>query len=68
MEKKLKQLESGDIVSVSGFYISNHLECKGADLWARRESRLPVCGHCGKSATFTLQKKMEHISEDADFR
>jgi hypothetical protein len=68
MEKKLEQLESGDTVKVSGFYVSNHLECKDADLWVRSEHQLPVCMHCGKSATFTLQKKMKHISEDPDFR
>jgi len=68
MEKKLEQLESGDTSKVSGFYVSNHLECKDADLWLRRDRQLPVCVHCGKSATFTLQRKMEHISEDPDFQ
>lgn len=68
MEKKLEQLESGDAVKVSGFYVSNHLQCKSTDIWVRREHQLPVCVSCGKSATFILKKQMEHISEDPDFR
>jgi hypothetical protein len=64
----LQQLESGDVAKVSGFYISNHAACKAADIWIRRQSQLPVCATCGKSATFSLRREIEHISEDPDFR
>jgi hypothetical protein len=64
---KLQQLESGDVAKVSGFYVSNHPACE-ADIWIRRESQLPVCATCGKSATFRLRTKIEHISEDPDFK
>jgi len=68
MGRKLEQLESGDTVTVSGFYLSNHRECEAANVWIRSHGRLPVCPRCGKSATFRLQKEIEHISEDADFK
>jgi hypothetical protein len=64
----LKQLESGDVAKVSGFYVSNHPACGAADIWIRRESQLPVCVSCGKSATFRLRREIEHISEDPDFK
>jgi hypothetical protein len=64
----LQQLESGDVAKVSGFYISNHAACKAADIWIRRQSQLPVCATCGKSATFSLRREIEHISEDPDFK
>jgi len=65
---RLQQLESGDVAKVSGFYVSNHPACDAADIWIRRESQLPVCGSCGKSATFRLRREIEHISEDPDFK
>lgn len=64
----LQQLESGDVAKLSGFYVSNHSECKAADIWIRRGSQLPVCATCGKSATFRLRREIEHISEDPDFK
>jgi hypothetical protein len=65
---KLQQLESGDVAKVSGFYISNHSACEAGDIWIRRQSQLPVCVSCGKSATFRLRREIEHISEDPDFK
>jgi hypothetical protein len=65
---KLQQLESGDVAKISGFYVSNHPACEAADIWIRRDSQLPVCATCGKSATFRLRRKIEHISEDPDFK
>ena len=68
IKRKLEQLESGDTARVSGFYVSDHPACEVADVWVRRESRLPVCVSCGKSATFRLRREVEHISEDPDFK
>ncbi len=65
--EKLEQLESGDKVTVSGIYTSNHSECSSHDVWLQRDQELPVCAQCGKSATYRLRKQINHISEDPDF-
>jgi hypothetical protein len=67
MGNKLEQLESGDTVRVSGFYVSNHRECRNSDVWVRRNHQLPVCSQCGKSSTFRLQFELKHVGEDPDF-
>lgn len=64
----MEQLESGDQAKISGFYVSNHQECRAENLWVRRDGLLPVCAQCGMSATFRLRKEMEHISDDPDFK
>ncbi len=65
--ERLEQLESGDKVTVSGIYTSNHSECNAPDVWLHRDQQLPVCAQCGKSATYRLRKVIHHISEDPDF-
>jgi hypothetical protein len=68
MAQSHEYLESGDTAPVSGLYTSNHKECTSDAVWVQRDRKLPRCMDCGKSVRFTLLKKLQHISEDVDFR
>lgn len=68
MAQSHEYLESGDKARVSGLYTSNHKECTRDAVWVQRDRKLPGCMGCGKSVRFTLLKKLQHISEDVDFR
>jgi len=63
-----ERMNSGDTARVSGLYGSNHKQCSRASFWVQRDQKLPDCIDCGKSVRFTLLKRLQHISEDADFR
>lgn len=61
-------LESGRITPVSGVYRCEHSGCTDKVIWIRRGEILPACPHCGKKASFSLEEKVQHISEDPDFK
>jgi hypothetical protein len=71
-EKTIKSfvlaLESGRITPVSGVYRCEHNGCSEKVIWIRREEVLPPCPLCGEKARFMLQERVQHISEDPDFK
>jgi hypothetical protein len=62
------RLRSGDIAPSSGIYRLDHVNCSARDIWVRKGARLPLCPNCGVSSAFLLEREVEHISEDSDFR
>lgn len=65
---RIRQFESGDLVSATGVYRSGHARCQVKDLWLRHGERFPVCAQCGLSSTYVLDTTVEHISDDPDFQ
>jgi hypothetical protein len=61
-------LESGRTTPVSGVYRCEHSGCSEKVIWIRRGELLPACPRCGKKAKFSLEEKVQHISEDPDFK
>jgi DNA-directed RNA polymerase subunit RPC12/RpoP len=61
-------LESGRTTPVSGIYRCEHSGCSEKVIWIRRDEILPACPYCGKRALFSLEEKVQHISEDPDFK
>jgi len=61
-------LESGKTTSVSGVYRCEHNGCSEKIIWIRMGEILPACPYCGEKASFSLEEKVEHISEDPDFK
>lgn len=61
-------LESGKTTSVSGVYRCEHNGCSEKIVWIRLGEILPACPYCGEEASFSLEEKVEHISEDPDFK
>ena len=61
-------LESGRTTPVSGVYRCEHSGCSEKVIWIRRGEMLPACPCCGEKARFSLEEKVQHISEDPDFK